>query len=75
MSSVLKNHIEDCGNMNETDIKKPEIGNNILKFKNHKNKEKVHSIIYADLEIILKPTNTKNNYQEYKAASGGYYVK
>ncbi|XP_044760245.1 uncharacterized protein LOC123317702 [Coccinella septempunctata] len=71
----LKSHSEDCGNMNETAIKLPEIGNNTLKFKNHKNKEKVPFIIYADLESILKPTNTKNNYQEHKAAAVGYYVK
>ncbi|KAK9878806.1 hypothetical protein WA026_003644 [Henosepilachna vigintioctopunctata] len=71
----LKSHSEDCGKMNETAIRMPEIGNNILKFKNHKNKEKVPFIIYADLESILKPDNTKNNYQEHRAAAVGYYVK
>lgn len=71
----LKSHSEDCGKMNETAIKMPEIGNNILKFKNYKNKEKAPFIIYADLESILKPANTKNNYQEHKAAAVGYYVK
>ncbi|XP_045477928.1 uncharacterized protein LOC123683076 [Harmonia axyridis] len=71
----IDKHSEDCRNMNETSIKMPEIGKNILKFKNHQNKEKVPFLIYADLESILKPTNSKNNYQEHKAAAVGYYVK
>lgn len=71
----LNNHIVDCQKINECAVKMPNEGDNILKFKNFKNKVKGPFIIYADLESILKPIDKENKYQEHSPAAVGYYVK
>lgn len=71
----FEQHIKECHKINKTAIKMPEPGENILKFKNFQNKEKVPFVIYADLESILKPTHNETHYQEHIASAVGYYVK
>lgn len=70
----------DCQTLNKTKITLPS-ENQILKFKNFKNKEKVSFVIYADLESILekyddpKTMPTKNKYQKHVPFSITYYLK
>ncbi|CAH1115853.1 unnamed protein product [Psylliodes chrysocephalus] len=71
----LDKHLEDCKKFNETAIKMPEPGKNLLRFKNHKNKEKVPFSVYADLESVLRPTNDLKKPQEHVPAAVGYYLK
>ncbi|CAH0555862.1 unnamed protein product [Brassicogethes aeneus] len=71
----LNRHIEDCIRINETAIKMPEQGKNILKFKNHKNKEKAPFIVYADLESVLERTDNPKKPQHHVPAAVGYYMK
>ncbi|CAH0549897.1 unnamed protein product [Brassicogethes aeneus] len=70
----LAKHIEDCVKINETAIKMPEPGKNILKFKNHKNKKKAF-IVYADLESVLEHTDNPKKPQHHFPAAIGYYLK
>ncbi|XP_023018520.2 uncharacterized protein [Leptinotarsa decemlineata] len=53
----------------------PEEGKNILKFKNHKNKEKTPFVVHADLESILKPTDDPKKLQHHIPVAVGYYLK
>lgn len=59
----LNKHTEDCLKFNHGKIRMPEVGKPILKFKNHKNKEKAPFIICGDMESILKPIGGGNQYQ------------
>ena len=55
----LEKHLEYCSNHEAVKIEMPEKGkNNILKFKNYCNSEKVPFIIYADTESLIKPIQT-----------------
>ncbi|CAH1106760.1 unnamed protein product [Psylliodes chrysocephalus] len=67
----LQTHIEDCEKINETKIKMPQQGQNILKFKNFKNKEKTPFIVYSDLESVLKLTNDLKKPQLHVPAAVG----
>lgn len=79
----LIQHTRDCGEINGCKVILPsKRGNNhLLKFKNHKNKERSPFIIYADFECLLKrveqPENPKNTeiQQLHEAFSIGYYIK
>ncbi|XP_074026944.1 uncharacterized protein isoform X2 [Leptinotarsa decemlineata] len=72
---ILERHILDCGKINETAIKMPEEGKNLLEFKNYKNKEKAPFIVYADLESILERTDNPKKPQHHVPAAVGYYLK
>ncbi|CAH1111573.1 unnamed protein product [Psylliodes chrysocephalus] len=71
----LNKHFEDCQKLNDTAIKMPELGKNILKFKNFKNKEMAPFIVYADLESVLRPTDDSKKSQQHVPAAVGYYLK
>nr|WP_253308694.1 hypothetical protein [Rickettsia endosymbiont of Ceutorhynchus assimilis] len=71
----LDKHQEDCAKINDTKIKMPEIGKNILRFKNYKNKERAPFIVYADLESVLAPTADSKRTQQHIPAAVGYYLK
>ncbi|CAH0562755.1 unnamed protein product [Brassicogethes aeneus] len=71
----LDKHTDECRKINETAIKMPEPGKNILKFKNFKNKEKAPFIVYADLESVLERTDNPNKPQHHVPAAIGYYMK
>nr|WP_253308703.1 DNA polymerase [Rickettsia endosymbiont of Ceutorhynchus assimilis] len=71
----LEKHQEDCAKINDTKIKMPEIGKNILRFKNYKNKERAPFIVYADLESVLAPTADSKRTQQHIPAAVGYYLK
>lgn len=60
----------------------PAENNNILKFKNYKNQVVTPFVIYADIEALLRPTNTSNlnsrhtvTLQQHEPYSVGYYLK
>lgn len=71
----LMAHEDDCRNVNKCKVVMPTLKNRILRFKNHRNKERVPFIIYADFECMLKPTRDENAYQKHIAFSVGYYLK
>ncbi|XP_074041973.1 uncharacterized protein [Leptinotarsa decemlineata] len=71
----LEKHTEYCQRINETAIKMPEEGKNIIKFKNHKNKERAPFVVYADLESVLKPTDDPKKHQHHIPAAVGNYLK
>ena len=55
----LEKHLEYCSNHEAVKIEMPEKGkNDILKFKNYCNSEKVPFIIYADTESLIKSIQT-----------------
>ncbi|XP_034944400.1 uncharacterized protein [Chelonus insularis] len=64
------NHREDCIKMNKTAITFPE-NDEKIKFKNHQNKEQVPFVVYADLECILEPDDTK---QKHIPCSVAFYA-
>ncbi|CAH1106042.1 unnamed protein product [Psylliodes chrysocephalus] len=61
--------------VNETAIRMPELGKNMLKYKNYKNKEMASFIVYADLESVLRPTNDLQKPQHHVPAAVGYHMK
>jgi hypothetical protein len=78
----LQNHIKDCKNINNTKVVMPKENNNVMKFKNFKNKEPVPFVIYADIECILKNCHEDDDddkktqrYQKHEAFSIAYYLK
>ncbi|CAH0547044.1 unnamed protein product [Brassicogethes aeneus] len=71
----LAKHIENCVKINETAIKMPEPGKNILKFKNFRNKEKAPFIVYANLKSVLEPTDNPKKPQHHVPAAIEYYMK
>ncbi|XP_044741458.1 uncharacterized protein LOC123302552 [Chrysoperla carnea] len=71
----LNTHYENCKKINDCAIRMPKVGENILKFKNFKNKEKTPFIIYADIESVLEPMDDKIRYQKHIPAVVGYYFK
>ncbi|XP_044741961.1 uncharacterized protein LOC123302932 [Chrysoperla carnea] len=71
----LNAHYEICKQVNDCVIRMPKTGENILKFKNFKNKQKTPFIIYSDIESVLEPINSHNKYQKHIPAVVGYYFK
>ena len=81
----LEKHSEYCRNHEAVKIEMPEKGkNDILKFKNYCNSEKVSFIIYADTESLIKPIQTcepnpqssyTKKYQKHEPISFSYYIK
>ncbi|XP_050517934.1 uncharacterized protein LOC126892440 [Diabrotica virgifera virgifera] len=71
----LSNHMVDCLQKNKTATKMPEVGQHILKFKDHKYKIKTPFVVYADMESVLKPINDRKNIQEHIPAAIGYFFK
>ena len=78
------NHREDCEKANKCIIILPKEGENILKFINHKRKEMVPFVVYADIECLLEPiaeTNDENMipntvvYQKHVPHSVAFYLK
>ncbi len=80
----LSKHMIDCKEINKTRVSLPIDGENILKFKNFQNKDRLPFVLYADLECILekydadtnKPNLTKTKkYHKHIPCSIGYYLK
>ncbi|XP_043471972.1 uncharacterized protein LOC122504790 [Leptopilina heterotoma] len=77
----LNEHEENCRVMNDTRIKLPQLGKNILEFQHFQNKERVPFIIYADCESLLIPTEAPKEisntevFQNHETLSIGYYLK
>ena len=81
----LEKHLEYCRNHEAVKIEMPEKGkNDILKFKNYCNSEKVPFIIYADTESLIKPIEScepnpqssyTKKYQKHDPISFSYYIK
>ena len=71
----LAAHEKDWKKVNKCKMNMPTPKNNILRFKNLSNKEKVPFVVYADFECLLKPTRDENAYQKHEALSVGYYLK
>ena len=81
----LNKHLEYCSNHEAVKIEMPEKGkNDILKFKNYCNSEKVSFVIYADTESLIKPLQTcepspqssyTKKYQKHEPISFSYYIK
>ena len=81
----LNKHLEYCSNHEAVKIEMPEKGkNDILKFKNYCNSEKVPFVIYADTESLIKPIQTceadpessyTKKYQKHEPISFSYYIK
>ena len=81
---VLKDHIDNCIQLNGTQaIKMPDKDNNILKFNNFHKQQAVPFVIYADFEAITenihscKQNNDKSYteaYQKHTDCSYGYKV-
>ena len=81
----LEKHLEYCRNHEAVKIEMPEKGkNDILKFKNYCNSEKVPFIIYADTESLIKSIQTceadpeksyTKKYQKHEPISFSYYIK
>ena len=55
----LDAHEKDCTKVNKCKVNMPTPKNNILRFKNLANKEKVPFVVYADFECLLKPNRTE----------------
>jgi len=51
----------DCGQINDCVIRLPSEDDKWLSFKNHCRKDRMPSIVYADLECILEKTETSNH--------------
>ena len=51
----ITNHRVDCENVNKCRAILPEDKDKVLKFKNHRYKESVPFVVYADLESLLEP--------------------
>ena len=81
----LEKHLEYCSNHEAVKIEMSEKGkNDILKFKNYCNSEKVPFIIYADTESLIKPIEScepnpqssyTKKYQKHEPISFSYYIK
>ena len=81
----LEKHLEYCSNHEAVKIEMPKKGkNDILKFKNYCNSEKVPFMIYADTESLIKPIescepNPQSSYtkkhQKHEPISFSYYIK
>ena len=81
----LNKHLEYCSNHEAVKIVMPEKGkNDILKFENYFNSEKVPFIIYADTESLIKPIEScepnpqssyTKKYQKHEPISFSYYIK
>ena len=81
----LEKHLEYCRNYEAVKIEMPKKGkNDILKFKNYCNSEKVPFIIYADTESLIKLIQTceadpeksyTKKYQKHEPISFSYYIK
>ena len=70
----------DCQKINDCANRLPSKNDKWLEFGNHCNKERVPFIVYADLECILRKTESEDNalsyvYQRHEALSTGYYVR
>lgn len=71
----LEQHKIDCMELNKCKVKLPNKKDNILQFKNFKNKEKVPYVIYADFECLLRSVDGDRAFQRHEAYSIGFYVK
>ncbi|KYN11062.1 hypothetical protein ALC57_16794 [Trachymyrmex cornetzi] len=79
-SEKLELHAIDCGKINNCAIRLPSEDDRWLEFGNHRNKECVPFIIYADLECVLRKTEPDKDvssytYQQHEVCSVGYYVR
>lgn len=80
------NHMINCFKQNDCQITMPEEYDSVLEFKNYKNQLICPFVIYADIETILKKTNTQFSrlptttstttaLQEHEPYSIGFYLK
>ncbi|KAJ8671819.1 hypothetical protein QAD02_003078 [Eretmocerus hayati] len=56
----LQEHKANCSEINDCSVILPNGNEKTLKFKNHRKKESIHSIVYADFECLL----TQYNYEQ-----------
>lgn len=68
---------KDCKNINNCKVILPTEDNKIVQFKNHKNKNSVPFIVYANFECLLEPieNNKHDEICHHKTLSVEYYVK
>ena len=77
----LQSHTTDCQEINDCAIRLPSEDEKWLEFGNHRNKERVPFVVYADLECVLRKTEPDREgassyaYQRHEVFSIGYYVR
>ena len=59
LEKSFNNHRVDCENFNKCRAILPEGKDKVLKFKNHRCKESVPFIVYADIESLLDPVDNE----------------
>lgn len=69
----LDAHDVECQKKNNYKITFPQ--EKIVRFKNFKNQDNAPFVVYADLECLLKPVDTRNGlYQKHEPFSAAYYI-
>ena len=78
----LQSHTMDCQKMNDCAIRLPSEDEKWLEFGNHRNKERVSFVVYADLECVLRKTEPDKEYmsssyayKQHEVFSIDYYVR
>ncbi|XP_036142333.1 uncharacterized protein LOC105836820 [Monomorium pharaonis] len=77
----LDAHDVVCTSLNNCAIRLPGEDDKWLRFENHRNKERLPFVIYADLECVLRKTepdtanNTSYTHQHHEVFNIGYYVR
>ncbi|XP_050457754.1 uncharacterized protein LOC126854768 isoform X2 [Cataglyphis hispanica] len=79
----LQLHTVDCREMNKCTIRLPSEKEKWLSFNNYNRKERLPFVVYADLECMLKKTNSDNiqtktsmyTFQHHEVFSVGYYMQ
>jgi len=78
----LQLHEVDCQKINDCAIRLPSEDDKWLEFGNHaSHKERIPFIVYADLECVLRKTESDKEdtssyaYQQHEALSIGYYIR
>ena len=77
----LQLHKVDCQKINDCAIWLPSEDDKWLEFDNYSNRERMPFIVYADLECVLRKTESDKKdalsyaYQRHEAFSIGYYVR
>lgn len=76
----FKQHRLACEKMNNCRLFLPNANNKILKFQNHRFKDNVPFVLYADIECLLESLDETNNldtsvYQRHVPMSVAYYIQ
>ena len=74
----FNNHRPDCENVNKCRPILPEGKDKVLKFKNHRYKESVPFVVYADIKSLLEPVDNEQidmaAYQKHVPISVAFYT-